>query len=76
MPEWAKDNDYIKSGYRIDYQGAYEVACTLCSCHNETVNVWTHGVASLIMLTSGILFILYYENIGSIAQEGWTQFLN
>ena len=75
LPEWARDNEYIKSGYRIDHIGVLEVASTICKCHNETVNVWTHLVGSIIMLTFGIRFIIYYENIGSIAQEGWTQFL-
>ena len=55
LPEWQQDNELIKSGYRIDYEGPCEVASTICKCHNETVNVWTHLVGSLVLLTFTIL---------------------
>ena len=63
VPDWMRDNDYIKSGYRIDYEGAGELSTTICKCHNETVNIWTHLVGSLVMLTSGIMYLIFSENI-------------
>lgn len=62
MPEWMRDNEYIVSGYRVDYEGPLEVSQTICKCHNETVNVWTHLVGSLIMLLSGMLYLFNQEN--------------
>lgn len=74
LPEWAKDNENIKSGYRIDYEGTREVVGTLCKCHNETVNIWTHLIGSLVMLTAGILFLVYFEDVSTVAQKGWTAY--
>ena len=30
IPEWLYDDDYIKTGYRINQQGACEVMATMC----------------------------------------------
>ena len=76
VPDWMRDNDYIKTGYRIDYEGAYEVSQTICKCHNETVNIWTHLIGSLIMLTSAILCLIFYENYSSVGQVGWQMYQN
>ena len=76
VPDWMRDNDYIMSGYRLDYEGSFEVSQTLCKCHNETVNVWTHMIGSLIMLTCGILFIVYHENHATVGEVAWQLYQN
>lgn len=45
-PEYLKDNDYIRGGYRahFTYQQARE---SLFYLHNEFLNVWTHLLGSL-----------------------------
>ena len=63
-----RDNDFIKSGYRIDYEGAGEVATTDCKCHNETVNVCTHLVGSVIMMILAIFILVDYDNVRIVAE--------
>ncbi|OQR87562.1 adiponectin receptor protein [Achlya hypogyna] len=41
------DNAYIRSGYRVNYSALHCVQ-SLFELHNETWNVWTHIVGSLI----------------------------
>lgn len=63
IPTWQRDNDYIHTGYRVQYgwSGALRSLCTL---HNETMNVWTHLVGALSALVLLILTLLYLSPYG------------
>jgi adiponectin receptor len=45
-----QDNEFIKQGYRIDHNSCWQASKSLCTCHNETVNVWSHLVGSIVFL--------------------------
>jgi adiponectin receptor len=51
-PEFLRDNEYIHSGYRINFNSAKHIFKSLFMLHNEFVNVWSHllGAALLIFL--------------------------
>ena len=66
-----RDNEYILTRYRIDYEGTREVASTFCKCHNETVNIWSHCIGSVIMFTIAIFILVNYENVKLVAEYGW-----
>ena len=68
------DNEFIESGYRVDYDGCAEITTTLCKCHNEAVNVWTHVVGSFIMLVFAILIVVFHEDHESVGQIGWQRY--
>lgn len=62
--EWSflADNEFISSGYR------HRLSCcdalrSLCVCHNESVNVWTHlfGAALFVFLLVHLIFVLSYS---------------
>jgi len=60
-PEFCIDNDYIIRGYRIGFHSCWKSTKSLCMCHNETVNVWSHLIGALIT----ILFIVFtYTTLG------------
>lgn len=44
------DNSYIRSGYRLNYS-VTDCIKSLFELHNETLNVWTHMVGSLIFVS-------------------------
>eukprot|EP01006_Ploeotia_vitrea_P015577 TRINITY_DN45081_c0_g1_i1.p1 TRINITY_DN45081_c0_g1~~TRINITY_DN45081_c0_g1_i1.p1 ORF type:complete len:727 (-),score=328.83 TRINITY_DN45081_c0_g1_i1:78-2231(-) len=48
VPQWYQDNEFIHRGYRVDlgWKNAFR---SLCHIHNETVNVWTHLVAFVLI---------------------------
>lgn len=60
IPEWLYDDDYIKTGFRINQEGACEVMATMCQCHNETMNIWTHFIGSLSFLCLMFIILLCY----------------
>ncbi|ELR23816.1 Hemolysin-III related subfamily protein [Acanthamoeba castellanii str. Neff] len=44
-----EDNPYLRSGYReMGKKDACACVCSAFALHNETVNIWTHGLAFLM----------------------------
>ena len=58
-PCWMQDNPHIHSGYR---QASYSYGRSFASVlqlHNETVNIWSHGIPALLSLpTACYLYLL------------------
>jgi predicted membrane channel-forming protein YqfA (hemolysin III family) len=50
-----KDNEFIKHGYRINFDSTIKVAKSLFMLHNESVNIWSHLIGSMLV----ILLVLY-----------------
>lgn len=61
-PEFLRDNEYIKKGYRINFNTTGRVLKSLFMCHNETTNIWSH-------LLAAFLFTAFMIYIG-----GWISF--
>ncbi len=49
-PGFVQDNEYIKKGYRVNFNSIKRVVKSLFMLHNESMNVWSH-------LCGAILFI-------------------
>jgi hypothetical protein len=49
-PAFIQDNEYITTGYRIDHTTCLRASRSLFTCHNKTVNVWTHLLGSAVAL--------------------------
>jgi adiponectin receptor len=54
------DNSYIHHGYRLHYSVS-ECFHSLFELHNETINVWTHLIGSLIFFT--LFFVVCTQQI-------------
>jgi hypothetical protein len=70
-PKFSRDNEFILRGYRVNFHTCETIAKSLCLCHNETVNVWTHLVGALFTM---ILIVIVGINIGpygSSVNEPW-----
>jgi len=50
------------------------VASTICKCHNETVNVWTHFLGGIGMFIFAMFIIVVYKNYEAVGTEGWDSF--
>ena len=44
------DNEFIEYGYRVDHDSCSAACASLFTCHNETVNVWSHFLGALLFL--------------------------
>jgi len=63
IPVWNKDNEYVKSGYRLNYNSNREIAWSFFQFHNETVNIWSHFLGKVLFLSIGVLLYFYYPNM-------------
>jgi hypothetical protein len=55
------DNEYIVNGYRVHHGTYCRAFKSICSCHNETTNVWSHlggAVFFLIMLCGLMIWVV------------------
>jgi hypothetical protein len=55
VPDHEVDNEFIKSGYRINHHTCCRSIKSLFTCHNESVNVWTHLLGAIFFF---FLFLL------------------
>lgn len=70
MPVWLRDNDFIQTGYRLNYENSCEVAQTMCKCHNETVNVWSHFLGMLTFFGLALAIIICFNSVEAIGEQG------
>ncbi len=45
-PDYLQDNPFIRTGYRVDLTWK-EVALSVFQLHNESMNIWTHGLGCI-----------------------------
>lgn len=50
LDEWQQDNEYIFNGYVKETNSAIKCLKSIKLLHNETVNIWTHLVPSIVYL--------------------------
>lgn len=56
-PKWMQDNSHIHSAYRKASYSYKRSFASITHIHNETVNIWTHLVPSMLSLpTAAVLY--------------------
>ena len=62
-PEWLVRNRYLLSGYRTDFHTFKSSLRSLFMFHNETLNVWTHLIGSILfIIVLSYLFINFQKS--------------
>ena len=56
--EYQRDNKYIMRGYRINHHTCRSLFKSLFTCHNESVNVWSHIAGVIVFLTLMIVICI------------------
>ena len=57
LPVKLIDNEYIKTGYRINYHGFCLIFKTMFKCHNETFNIWSHFIGKVVAISIAVWII-------------------
>ncbi|KAI3343037.1 mPR-like GPCR protein [Ustulina deusta] len=60
LPHWRRDNGFILSGYRPASNSYVSSLLSAFTVHNESVNIWTHAIGSLLLVPLAVLY-LYAE---------------
>ena len=61
LPDWYKDNCYIKKYYRPVYKSYKKCINSLFQIHNETVNIWSHLLPGSLILSYFLYWIFIKE---------------
>lgn len=72
LPAYQVDNEYVKTGYRVNYHSAWDVFMSSFKCHNETFNIWSHLIGALVSLILLIVYLNTYPNMESVGSFGTT----
>ena len=56
LPEWYGDYQFIYSGYRLNYT-FNDCTKSICTWHNETMNIWTEIIPFVILLLTNIYYV-------------------
>jgi adiponectin receptor len=52
-----KEQPHLQRGWRINYSTWTRALKSICECHNETFNVWSHLLGALVFLGMVFYFI-------------------
>ena len=75
LPDWAKDNEFIDTGYRRMSFSYLESLRSCFSVHNETGNIYSHLLATLWMVFLPVVFLPHAkEHYPSADMDDWTVF--
>ena len=70
LPKDFHDNEYIETGYRMHYRGSRQVLRSMCQCHNETFNIWSHFLGKVIAFIFALFVMMYYPNMEYVGSHG------
>lgn len=74
-PEFSVDNEYIIRGYRINHNTCKRTCSSLFSCHNESVNVWSHLCGVGLFFTIFLFLFLTYQTNEQLSDQMYQKFL-
>jgi adiponectin receptor len=68
-PAHTIDNIFIKRGYRVNFNSYYKAFKSLFMLHNELVNVWSHLIGAILVI-SVIIYTIYVQfDMGQIKDK-------
>ena len=44
------DNDHLQSGYRKNHHTTRGIIRSMCTAHNDTMNIWTHFIGAVVFV--------------------------
>jgi len=61
IPEWHQDNEFIRNGYRLESYSAAACFASWTYLHNESVNIFSHLLPSVLALTAEAFLYHYFS---------------
>jgi adiponectin receptor len=49
-PKFIRDNEYIRGGYRVNFNTVKKILRSLFMIHNESMNIWSHLVGVVMFM--------------------------
>lgn len=61
LEEWRRDNAFITTGYRPTSNSYRRSLGSVFSVHNESVNIWTHLLGSIVFTCAGLTALALFD---------------
>ena len=61
LPDYYKDNEYIKKGYLLYCDSIFKALKSLFCLHNESINIWSHLLGAIFFICL-ILYTAFFIN--------------
>lgn len=75
LPEWSKDNEYIKTAFRPTSNSYLDSFRSCFYLHNETGNIYSHFLATLWMMALPVAYYPYVQrNYPDAGSDDWFVF--
>ena len=69
--DWQKHGmQYVQTGHRVNFIDQKTAIKSVCMCHNETVNLWTHLLGAIVY--GSLIFITLANYNSSYTYAPWT----
>lgn len=75
-PEELRDNEYIRTGYRIGYKGLKNGFRVMFMKTNETFNFWSHVIGKLMFIGFLVYIAVVYPNMDYLGSEIKKEYLS
>ena len=62
VPTNMRDNEKIKTGYRINQKGFCQIFGTVFKFHNQSFNIWSHMFGFALFFSIGVMIYFDYPN--------------
>ncbi|XP_062502851.1 adiponectin receptor protein 2-like isoform X2 [Corticium candelabrum] len=69
LPDWGKDNEYVKQGYRPSTKSFQDCFKSVFRWHNETGNIWTHLIGFAVLVALAV-FTFSQSSFGRVDYVG------
>ena len=73
-PVELQDNEYLREGYRVNFNTYKEVFYTLFRLHNESVNVCSHLCGAIVTVFMIVILLSLYPDMLSDATQMSSKF--
>ena len=70
LPDWRKDNHFILGSYRLTSNSYPKSYASLAYLHNESVNIYTHGLGAIVAPIAGVVLCYKLKNVLSTGTIG------
>ncbi|CAK7239434.1 MAG: hypothetical protein STHCBS139747_000864 [Sporothrix thermara] len=69
LPDWRRDNAYIRTGYRPTSQSYVASLGSVLGVHNESVNIWTHLGGAVVAALLGLALYIDLNDLPPSAAD-------
>jgi Haemolysin-III related len=69
VPLWLQDNEFLITGYRVNFKRKRDLLKSLFSLHNETLNIWSHLLGALLFIGFIVKLAVWFNHSKQVFED-------